>query len=208
MMATTMKGYFMASFHPFFENDIYVIDEKVRGFKMTNAYRVYSESGAEIGAIQEVMPWYRMLLRLIVNKGMLPFTLNILADDGAILAQVKRGFTFAFSKITVLDGVGAELAHINQKFSWMKPKFTLLDHAGEALGTIMGDWKGWNFQITDPTEKVIGTINKQWNGAMKEVFTTADKYVVTVDPSVAEDSRKIAVVASAITIDMVLKEAG
>ncbi|MCL2332570.1 MAG: phospholipid scramblase family protein [Actinomycetia bacterium] len=198
----------MPSFHPFFENDVYVIDEKVRAFKMTNAYRVYNQSGDEIGAIQEVMPWYRVLLRLIVNKAALPFTLNILANDGAVLAQVKRGFTFFLSKITVLDGVGTDLAHINQKFNWIKPKFALLSPAGEPIGTIQGDWKGWNFQISSNNDQIIGTINKQWNGAMKEIFTTADKYIVTVDPSVAEDSQKVAIVASAITIDMVLKEAG
>ncbi len=198
----------MSSFHPFFENDVFVIDEKVRAFHMTNAYRVYNQSGVEIGAIQETMPWYRMVLRLIANKGMLPFTLDVLAEDGAKLASISRGFTFMFSKITISDGVGAELARINQKFNWVKPKFALVSPAGEQIGMIQGDWKGWNFQILDREEQVIGTISKQWNGAMKEIFTTADKYIVTIDPRVAEDSQKVAIVASAITIDMVLKEAG
>ncbi|MCL2655786.1 MAG: phospholipid scramblase family protein [Coriobacteriia bacterium] len=196
----------MSSFHPFFENNVYVIDEKVRAFKMTNAYRVYSQSGEEIGAIQEVMPWYRVLLRLFVSRSSLPFTLNILADDGAVLAQIRRGFTFAFSKITVLDGTGTELARINQKFTWIKPKFALMSPAGEQIGMIQGDWKGWNFEIFGRGDQVIGVIDKKWNGVLKEAFTTADKYIVNINPSVSADAERIAIVAAAITIDMVLKE--
>jgi uncharacterized protein YxjI len=90
----------------------------------------------------------------------------------------------------------------------MKPRFTLMDMSDGPIGTIQGDWRGWNFQITDTNEQQIGTINKKWNGAMKEIFTTADKYIVTIEPNVAEDSRKIAIVAAAITVDMVLKEVG
>ena len=196
----------MASFHSFFENNVFVIDEKVRAFRMSNAYRVYNEGGIEIGGIQEVLPWYRALLRVFVSKSMLPFSLEILADDGAKLASIHRGFTFAFSKVTIKDGTGTELAKINQKFSMLKPKFHLLDPAGNQIGTIQGDWKAWNFQITDKDEQVIGTINKKWNGALKEVFTTADKYIVSINPEVAEDTQKVAIVAAAITIDMILKE--
>ncbi len=43
-------------------------------------------------------------------------------------------------------------------------------------------------------------------GLLKEAFTTADKYVVSIVPEYAEDTRKMAIVATAITIDMVLKE--
>ena len=40
----------------------------------------------------------------------------------------------------------------------------------------------------------------------KEFFTTADKYNVSINPSYAEDTNKINIVATAIIIDMVLKE--
>ncbi|MDR0643110.1 MAG: hypothetical protein LBG07_11710 [Treponema sp.] len=42
--------------------------------------------------------------------------------------------------------------------------------------------------------------------APKEAFTTADKYVVSINPGVEPGAKKIAVIAAALTIDMVLKE--
>jgi uncharacterized protein YxjI len=41
---------------------------------------------------------------------------------------------------------------------------------------------------------------------MKEFFTSTDKYYVNIHPSFNEDQNKINIVATAITIDMVLKE--
>lgn len=52
----------------------------------------------------------------------------------------------------------------------------------------------------------MGKITKKWAGAMKEIFTSADKYYVSIDPTYAENKQKVAIVATAITIDMVLKE--
>ncbi len=195
------------AFHPFFENDTYVIDQKIQYFKFANLYRVYNAGGVEIGGIQEIVPGWVKFLRVLLNKSMLPFQLEIKDLEGNVLSTVKRGFTFWLSKITIADGVGTELAQIKQKYSVLKPKFALMSPAGAALGTIKGDWRGWNFQITAPDEHQIGTISKKWNGAMKEIFTTADKYIVEIDPSVNEDAEKVALVSTAITIDMVLKDA-
>ena len=41
---------------------------------------------------------------------------------------------------------------------------------------------------------------------MQEIFTSADKYNVTIDPTYSNNANKMAILASAITIDMVLKE--
>jgi hypothetical protein len=42
---------------------------------------------------------------------------------------------------------------------------------------------------------------------MKEAFTRADKYYVSIIPEYAEDRNKIAIVSTAITVDMVMKNA-
>ncbi|RYZ13934.1 MAG: scramblase, partial [Sphingobacteriales bacterium] len=98
------------------------------------------------------------------------------------------------------------LGTIKQKFKFMKPTFNIFSAGEQQIASISGDWKGWNFNIADEQSNQIGTITKKWNGLLKEAFTTADKYVVTIVPEYAEDTRKIAIVATAITIDMVLKE--
>lgn len=193
-------------FPPFFESNDYFIDEKVNFFKFENAYKVYNSQGEQMGNIvQKISGWHKFL-RLLLNKAMFPFTLEIKDMDDTVLATVKRGWTFWMSKITVLDNTGTPIALISQKFKFFKPTFHINDTAGQKIAEITGDWKAWNFSIRDASGQEIGKITKKWGGVMKEVFTTADKYNVNIVPEVAEDVKKIAIVASAITIDMVLKE--
>lgn len=189
----------------FFDNNVFLIDEKVGAFKLTNAYRVYDKEGKEIGGIQQKMSGSRVMLALLVNKAMLPFSLDIVDETGAIVATIKRGWSFILSKIIVLNGEGKEIAYIKQKFS-LKPKFHIMDMEERVIGRIEGDWLAWDFKIKDNQENNIGSISKKWNGLMKEVFTTADKYIASVSPEVTDINQRIAVIATAITIDMVLKE--
>jgi len=194
-------------FPAFFETNNYFIDEKVGLFKFSNAYKVYDEHGEQIGNItQKVSGWHKFLRVLANVKPMMPFTLTINDMQGQELVSIKRGWTFFMSKIIIAAGNGTPLGSIKQKFKFLKPTFRIFDAYETQVAEISGDWKGWNFTIRDEREKQIGTITKKWNGLLKEAFTTADKYVVSIVPEYAEDTRKMAIVATAITIDMVLKE--
>lgn len=192
-------------FPDFFETNTFFIDEKVGFFKFANAYKVYDTKG-EIGLIQQKLTGGQKVLRLLLKKPMLPFKLEITDLEGDVLVTLQRGWTFWMSKITLFDGQGNLFGSIKQKFAFLKPTFKIFDETELQVATITGDWKGWNFSIKDNNENVIGTITKKWNGIMKEAFTTADKYVVDIMPEYAEDKSKMAIVACAITIDMVLKE--
>ncbi|MDR1286975.1 MAG: hypothetical protein LBK08_05130 [Treponema sp.] len=190
----------------FFKHNDYFIDEKVAFLKFTNAYKVYNSGGDTIGAVRETMPWFLKILSLFLNKAFFPFKLDILDAEEHVLATIKRGWTFFMSKIRVFDADGSIIALINQKFKFLKPTFNILDPRGSPIALITGDWKAWNFTITDSGGSQIGTISKKWAGFLKEAFTTADKYIVSVNPGVETDARKIAVISTAISIDMVLKE--
>jgi uncharacterized protein YxjI len=190
----------------FFKHDDYFIDEKVAFLKFTNAYKVYNSGGDTIGAIRETMPGFLKVLSLFLNKSFFPFKLDILDAEEQVLATIKRGWTFFMSKIEVLDAGGAVIALVNQKFKLLKPTFNILDPQGSPIASITGDWKSWNFTIADSGGGEIGTITKKWAGFLKEAFTTADKYIVSINPGVATDAGKIAIISTAISIDMVLKE--
>jgi uncharacterized protein YxjI len=192
-------------FPDFFEKNTFFIDEKIGFFKFTNAYKVYDEFG-EIGLITQKLTGAQKFLRLLLNKAMLPFHLEIIDLNGDTLVSIKRGWTFWMSKITLIDSNGDLLGSIKQKFAIMKPTFKIFDETEIEIASITGDWKGWNFKILDNSNNQIGTISKKWNGILKEAFTTADKYVVDIVPEYAEDKKKIAIVSCAVTIDMVLKE--
>lgn len=191
----------------FFLGDEYFIDEKVNFLKFTNEYKVYNELGAQIGIIKQRMSGWHKFLTLLINKAMMPFHLEITDVNDQLQATISRGWTFWMSKITVTDPAGVEIGLIKQKFKFFKPTFTISDATtGENIAQITGDWKAWNFNITDAKGAEMGKISKKWAGALKEIFTTADKYNVSIDPNYAENKQKVAIVATAITIDMVLKE--
>ena len=190
----------------FFESNDYFIDEKVNFFKFHNHYKVYDNTGQQVGnVVQQVTDWHKFL-RLFLSKAMFPFTLNIMDVDDTVLVSITRGWTFWLSKITILDGSGSVIGSIKQQFKFFKPTFKIFDTNQQQIGTITGDWKAWNFSITDDNENQIGSINKKWGGIAKEFFTSADKYYVSIVPEYAEDANKVNIVAAAIVVDMVLKE--
>lgn len=194
-----------ALFPEFFECNEYLIDEKVTFLQFENEYKIYNDLGVHIGSIKQQLNGWHKILRLLLNKAMLPFKLELKDTNDELLVKVERGWTFWMSKITISNNYEV-VGFIKQKFTFLKPKFKILDASESLIGEISGDWKAWNFSIKDANNIEIGTINKKWAGAMKELFTSADKYYVRINPSFAEDQNKINIVATAITIDMVLKE--
>lgn len=190
----------------FFETNSYFIDEKVNFFKFENAYRIYDDNAREIGSVRQKLTAGQKMLRLLLNKAMLPFLLEIKDADEQLQASVSRGWTFFMSKIVIKDKDGRHMGRIQQKFKFFKPTFKIFDANEHQIAEITGDWKAWNFVIKDASGNQIGAINKKWAGAVKELFTSADKYNVSIEPGYANEDNKITILSGAITIDMVLKE--
>ena len=190
----------------FFTTNNYFIDEKVNFLKFENEYKVYNESGEHIGAVMQKISVGQKILRLLLNKAMLPFNLDIVNIDNMQEASISRGWTFFMSTIKVSDADGNAIGTVKQKFKLFKPTFIISDASNSQIAEITGDWKAWNFTIKDGNGNEIGQITKKWAGVMKEIFTTADKYVVSIDPNYSNQKNKKAILACAITIDMVLKE--
>lgn len=190
----------------FFDSNSYFIDEKVNFFKFENCYQVYDENGQNIGAVKQKLSAGQKLLRLLINKQMLPFLLEIKNTDDRLEASISRGFNFFLSKISIKDSQGNLIGTIKQKFRFFKPTFKIFNAQDIQIAEITGDWRAWNFTINDTSNNKIGSISKKWAGAMQELFTTADKYNVNIEPNYSNKENKIAILSSAITIDMVLKE--
>lgn len=190
----------------FFDSNSYFIDEKVNFLKFENAYTLYNDKGENIGAIKQKLSGGQKVLRLFLNKAMLPFHLEIRNANNGLEATISRGWTFFMSKIVIQDANGLPVGNIKQKFKLFKPTFTITDMAENVVGVISGDWKAWNFVIKDARQMQIGAISKKWAGAAREIFTSADKYNVMINPDYSDKKNKMIILAGAITIDMVLKE--
>ena len=190
----------------FFETNSYFIDEKVNFLKFENAYKVYNDKGDYIGSIVQKLTFGQKMLRLLLNKAMLPFHLEIRNAKDEVEATISRGWTFFMSKIEIQDARWNKIGFIQQKFKFFKPTFKIFNKSQNQIAEITGDWKAWNFEIKDSNGNQIGVITKKWAGAMQEIFTTADKYNVVINPDFANLEHKICIVSCAVTIDMVLKE--
>ena len=190
----------------FFNSNTYYIDEKVNFLEFENSYKVYNEHGEQIGSINQKLTTPQKLLRLLVNKEMLPFMLEIRNAKGELEATISRGWTFWLSKIMVSDAQGNAVARIEHKLTFLFPSFKIYNMRDQEIAEISGDWKARNFSIKDPYNALIGQITKKWNGVLKEFFTTADKYNVSIEPYFSKMENKLAILSSAITIDMIMKE--
>jgi len=190
----------------FFDANNFFIDEKVIFFQFENSYKIFNEQGVQIGNIKQKLTTGQKLLRMLLNKAMLPFKLEIKDNSEKVLATVSRGWTFFMSKINIADSYGNNIGSIQQKFKLFKPKFTILNELKLPIAEINGDWKAWDFKITDAQHTEIGTISKKWAGVVQEIFTSADKYNVNINGSFKDEKTRIAIISGAITIDMVLKE--
>ncbi|MCC7521826.1 MAG: scramblase [Flavobacteriaceae bacterium] len=190
----------------FFDANSFFIDEKVNFFQFENSYKIFNEQGVQIGNVKQKLTAGQKFLRLLLNKAMLPFKLEIKDNSDKVLATVSRGWTFFMSKINIADSYGNNIGSIQQKFKLFKPKFTILNELNLPIAEINGDWKAWDFKITDTNQSEIGTISKKWAGAVQEIFTSADKYNVSIKGGFKDEKTRIAIISGAITIDMVLKE--
>lgn len=189
-----------------FERNVIIVNEKVQLLKWGNTYNLQDEAGNPIGSVVENVPTWAKIARLLINKAMLPFELNIIDETEKHLAKVSRDFTIWFSKVKVQDQNGKLIGTIRQKFKLFGVRFDIIDENENPVATIEGNWTAWNFVIKDKNGNEIGKIDKKWAGALKEIFTSADRYKVEINPSVNEDEDKILILSVSIAIDMILKE--
>ena len=189
----------------FFETNSYFIDERVNVLSFNNIYKIYNEKGFSIGSIVQKLTTGQKLQRLIFHKSMLPFFLEIKDSNNEVVATLSRGWTLFMSKTLIQDLKGNITGTIQQEFQLFKPTFKVFNSSETIIANISGDWRARKFVVKNSYDIQIGSITKKWAGLGQEMFTTADKYNVNIDSKYANDKIKIAILASAITIDMVYK---
>lgn len=190
----------------FFNANSYFIDQKRLFFKFYRHHQIYNEKRECIGLIKQKFTFKQMILRSVFSKALLPFVFEIRSCNGALLASISRGWFFVKSKIIIHDSKGEKIGSINRKLICFKPVFKILNASDEIIAEISGDLKKWNFIINDPFHNQIGSINKNWIAAMKGLFRSADKYNVNFEGDYVDKKKKIAILSSAIIIDMVMKK--
>ncbi|HOD81802.1 MAG: Scramblase [Planctomycetes bacterium ADurb.Bin126] len=191
-----------------FTKSTYLVRERVAMLKLTDTFDILdAETGQQVAVAQEKPGLFMKLLRLVINKRVLPTEVHIApTPDAPPVITIRRGFTLFRSKVRVQDADGQEIGFFRQKLLTIGGAFNVFDTFGQQVAQIKGDWKGWNFKFLDAAGNEIGTVTKQWAGLAKEMFTSADNYVINVAPGQDPKAMNL-LIAAGIAIDTIYKEA-
>lgn len=187
----------------------FFIKERVAMLKLTDTFDILDPAtGQNIGLAKEEPPGWAKWLRLLVNKQMLPTTVNIYEYDGQPpVLSIQRGFTFLRSKVRVVAGHGESLGYFKSKLISIGGGFNVFDNGDQQVAEVKGNWKGWDFRFLSKSGREIGTVTKKWAGLGKELFTSADNYVISLtDLAGAGPAASALLLAAGLAIDVVFKE--
>jgi len=101
--------------------DQYIIKEHVGLFKLSDAYDIIDPvTGAKVGIAQEKVSGWMVALRLLLNKQMLPTTVQLITDpdekgNGTVVLAISRGFTLLRSKVRILVNGQTEIGYFKAK---------------------------------------------------------------------------------------------
>ena len=177
--------------------------------KLTGTYDIIDPaSGQIIGAAKEVPPAWAKYLRLLVNKALLPTTVEVTEAGTTPTAVALHKDAGIFSKrVRVTTGTGTELGYFQSKTFSLGGTLRLHETSGKLLGEVKGDWKGWNFKMVDTQGRELGVITKKWAGIGKELFTTADQYAISLSETATSNTGlSTLLLAAGLAVDLVYKE--
>jgi uncharacterized protein YxjI len=189
----------------------FFIREHIGLLKLSETYDILDpESRAQLGVAKEKPGLNFQLLRLLVNKRLLPTRLFIYQganpeDESRLVFSLHRGFALIVSKVEIRGAHGRMLGYLKSKLFSIGGGFNVFDAAGKQYAQVRGNWKGWTFQILDMGGREIGTISKKWAGLGKELFTSADNYMIALHAE-ANPAEAVLLLAAGLAIDTVYKE--
>lgn len=188
-----------------FDRQTYVVKERVGFMKLASTYDLLDPSGTPIGIAKEEPSPLVKYARLLVNNKWLPTVVNVYEREGdAPVLSIHRGVSLFRPKVHVTVRDGQTIGYFRAKVISIGPSFRIFDTQDREIGSVKGDWKGWNFQLLGPQGEELGRVTKKWAGLGKELFTTADTYVISLTDGRRESAQLL--LAAGLAIDTVFKE--
>ena len=190
-----------------FTEPVLVVNQKAKLIELNNEYAIFNQHGQQIGAVRQVgQSMAKKALRLMTKMDtLMTHKLQIVDGYGNVVLAITKPAAMIKPRVIVQDSVGNEIGQIAMQFRLGKAKFDL-EAGGRQWGMIHAEnFRAWNFNIQDYSGAEVARITKTWEGAAKALFTTADNYVVHIHRPL-EDPLRSLVVASSLTIDLILKQ--
>jgi uncharacterized protein YxjI len=190
-----------------FTEPVLVVNQKAKLIEINNEYAIYNQHGQQIGAVRQVgQSMAKKALRLMSKMdAIMTHKLQVVDVQGNVVLALTKPAAMLKPRVVVQDAMGNEIGQIQVQLRLGKARFNL-ESGGRQWGTIFAEnFRAWNFSIRDHQEGEIARITKTWEGVAKAMFTTADNYVVHIHRPLEEPLRSL-VVASSLTIDLILKQ--
>lgn len=190
----------------------YAVKEHVGLFKLCDTFDIFDgETGEQLGCALEEISTFTKLMRLLVNKKLLPTCINIYEGTkeapGELQFSIRRGMVFLRPKAEIVMPDGKVVGFLRSKLLSLGITLLVFDNNENQIATVKGDWKGWNFKIIDKSEREIGVVAKKWAGLAKEFFTSADNYAIALNDNVELKPGYVTLLlAAGLAIDSIFKE--
>lgn len=192
-----------------FDKKTLLIKERVGFLRFVDTFDIYDPvTGAQVGIAREKVSIAMKLLRLLVNKRLLPTRVEVRErDDAPVLMTLRRGIALLHARVTVRDAADMEVGLLKSKFFSIGGGFHVLDAQEQPIAEVKGDWKGWNFRFLAPDGSELGKVTKKWAGLGKELLTSADNYIIALtDGRQLPRNAAMLLLAAGLAIDTVYKE--
>lgn len=187
----------------------FFVKEQVDFLRLAGVYDIFDpNTNQQVGVAKEEPGGWIKFLRLLVNKTMLPNTINVYdSSNHSKVIVIRKPFSFIRSKVSVYNQNGEYLGYFKSKILTIGGGFWVFDAMEHQVAEIKGDWVGWNFKFLGEDGREMGTVTKQWAGIGKEFFTSADNYVIALN-EIQEfgADHKALMLAAGLAIDIVFKE--
>ncbi|MDA0566622.1 scramblase [Streptomonospora sp. S1-112] len=184
-----------------------VVKQPKRFFIDESEYHCYDRDGRHLAHVHEVGLDGGMKALRFMAGNTAGFARKLMVNDAWRRPRlyIEKSWSLWTASTTIAHPDGTPIGYIDQDFKLFKAGFRLLDPWKRHLGTIKGDFWGFDFKIVDHTDHEVAKVNRQV-ADLGDLFTAADTYVLWPRyPTLPEPLRTL-VIASGITVDLVLAE--
>lgn len=170
-------------------------------------YEVYDQYGRQVAWAREqgADGGMQVLRYLAKNTGGFERRVHITDLHGHQRLAIRKHWSWMTATTSVSLPDGRPVGTIEQDLKFFGSKFTLLDAWKRQVGAIEGDFVGLDFRVSDHNGHEVARVDRKLPD-LGELFTSADSYALHHRyPTLPEPLRTL-IVASAIAIDLVLRE--
>ncbi|MDA8369270.1 MAG: phospholipid scramblase-related protein [Nocardiopsaceae bacterium] len=191
----------------FFNTSPIVVKQPKRFFIDESEYHCYDQYGRHLAHIHEVGLDSGMQALRFLAGNTAGFARKLMVNDAYRRPRlyIEKSWAMWTASTTIAWPNGQPIGYIDQDFKLFKAGFRLLDPWKRHLGTIKGDFWGFDFQILDANNHEVARVNRKV-ADLGELFTAADTYVLWSRYPNLPEPLKTLVIASGITVDLVLAE--